>query len=465
MRLSQKQIQHLFLRSGFGENPTVINSKINVNRDQLVDEIFEKSRNVVAIEHLPDPIKNNREITDFKVLKMVLKSRKKTREVNLVWLKQMSTSEAQLREKMTFFWHDHFATKVPFAYLMQLQNNTIRKHALGSFRNLLHAISKDPAMLIFLNNQQNKRRKPNENFAREVMELFTLGEGNYTEKDIQEAARAFTGWHVNRLGEFEINQRHHDEGPKTIFGKTGNFNGDDVINMLLENKQTAKFICRKLYRFLINHNEDQAFIDEMTNVFYESDYNIEKLLRFVFESDEFYKLGHIGSRIATPTELLVRYLRTFKLEFKRDRTLLWGQKALGQVLLFPPNVAGWSEQRGWIDSTSLLLRMRLPLVLFGDYYMNLSNGNEPSTEMEMGWGEKAFLRSLKPEAKWAGVVSQLMVDDNKELINKAIDIFIQCPSDGIDRDNLQHFIDDSSKLSKIKSICTHVMALPEFQLI
>jgi uncharacterized protein (DUF1800 family) len=182
-------------------------------------------------------------------------------ELNLDWLKMLADEDAALRERMTYFWHGHFATSTPLAWLMQVQNNTLRKHALGNFKTLLHEVAKDPAMIIYLNNQQNKKESPNENFARELLELFTLGrDQGYTEQDIKEAARAFTGWSVNMKGEFEKNPKEHDDGEKSFMGKTGNFDGEDIIDILLENKRVSIFISEKVYTELVNTNINNAHV-------------------------------------------------------------------------------------------------------------------------------------------------------------------------------------------------------------
>ncbi len=465
MALTQKRIQHFYLRTGFGETPAMIATRSLWPQQKMIDRLFNDSKNPEPITILPNPTKNNNEIVSFRTLKMVLKSRKKTKEVSLGWTKQMANSNAQLREKMTLFWHNHFATKLPFAYLMQEQNNTIRMHALGSFRELLNAIATDPAMIMFLSNQQNRKRKPNENFAREVMELFTLGEGNYTETDIKEAARAFTGWQVNRLGEFEVNQKHHDNSSKKIFGKTGNFGGKDVIDMLLSNKQTAAYISRKLYRFLVNHKENEIFIHKMADIFYNSDYNIEKLLRFVFNSSEFMKGEHVGTRIASPVELIVRYLRVFKLKFKKDRIILQGQRTLGQIPLFPPTVAGWSEQREWIDSSSLLYRMRLPFVVFGDSEISGKTKNELNLTEGTTSNRNPKEKWMQAESDWTDVTSACQNHEVESILSWVLSSFIQTPISSIDKAELLRFADSRSPETSIKSLTMHVMALPEFQLI
>ena len=180
----------------------------------------------------------------------------------------------------------------------------IRTNALGSFADMLKAVSKSPAMLQFLNNQQNKKSHPNENFAREVMELFTMGRGNYTENDVKEAARAFTGWAFNAQGQFVFRKNQHDDGNKTFLGKTGNFDGDDILNMLLEHKQTANYISKKIYRYFVNENIDDRNQQWLSGRFYSNNYNIAKLLEDIYTSDWFYDEKNIGIRIKSPVELL-----------------------------------------------------------------------------------------------------------------------------------------------------------------
>ena len=173
-------------------------------------------------------------------------------KLNIRWLDEMTTSDAQLLEKMSLFWHGHFASKTVNILYDQALLNVIREHALGNFRDLLMNVSKSASMIQFLNNNQNKKSHPNENFARELMELFTIGRGNYTETDVKESARAFTGWGANLQGGFDFRPRQHDDGVKTFFGKTGNFSGEDILEILLVQKQTSVFITRKIYRFFVN---------------------------------------------------------------------------------------------------------------------------------------------------------------------------------------------------------------------
>ncbi|HEU4717418.1 MAG TPA: DUF1800 domain-containing protein, partial [Bacteroidia bacterium] len=262
-----RQMHHLLLRAGFGMTPELEKKFDRKSRQEAVDEIFKDAAIDQDLLYIQKPKTNDKgEVRPLKVVVLILKSQKEKEMLNLAWIDRMAVAKAQLREKMTMFWHNHFATSAPFGWLMQVQHNTLRKYALGSFRDMLHAISVDPAMIIWLNNQQNKKDAPNENFAREVMELFTLGEGNgYTENDIRQAARAFTGWTVNKKGDFEFHPKEHDDGVKEIFGKSGNFDGSDVIDMLLEKPELAVFICRKIYRWFVNSEVDEERVQDLAD--------------------------------------------------------------------------------------------------------------------------------------------------------------------------------------------------------
>ncbi len=284
--------------------------------------------------------------------------------MSTAWMTRMATSPAQLREKMTLFWHGHFACRVRRPDAALSLHNTMRKHALGKFPDLLRAVSQEAAMLQFLNNQQNRKEHANENFAREVMELFTLGRGNYTETDVKEAARAFTGWGYDRDNTFRFRERQHDAGSKTFLGQTGNFTGDDVLRIILQQPAAATFLVTKIYRFFVNDTPDPARIAPLAASFRKSGYDVAALLEDIFSANWFYDPANVGSHIKSPVELLAGLRRTLNLKLDRDAVLLGYQKALGQTLFQPPNVAGWPGGRNWIDSSSLLLRLQLPAILF-----------------------------------------------------------------------------------------------------
>lgn len=274
-----------------------------------------------------------------------------TRRLAFWWLDRMVRSNRPLEEKMTLFWHGHFATseeKLRDYRKMQLQLDTLRKGATGNFGDLLIAVAKDPAMLVFLDAAQNVKGAPNENFGREVMELFTMGVGNYTEDDIREAARAFTGWGNDDLT-FVVDPDKHDGGIKRFLGREGNFNGEDILRIILEQKQTAIYIASALYRFFVRDDLSPDFAERLGDLLRDNRYEIAPFLTTIFLSEDFYCEASVGTHIKSPTELLVSTYRKLGLSelpgIPDPHTVC---KTLGQVLLYPPTVAGWGEGRSWI---------------------------------------------------------------------------------------------------------------------
>ena len=286
-------------------------------------------------------------------------SRLETKRVAYWWADRMISSPRPLEEKMTLFWHNHFAnneTKVRDYRKLLLQNETFRIHATGNFRDLIIATAKDPAMLYFLDAGQNIKGSPNENFAREIMELFTLGVGNYEEKDIREAARAFTGWNTNDL-EFVVNKDLHDNESKTILNKTGNFSWEDVIDILLSQEAASKFIVKKLYKEFVNENINDDIISDFAHVLEQNNFELKPLLAAIFSSKDFYSEQNRGSHIKSPVELVISTYKKLGLnntpgvpDFNQSTT------AMGQTLFWPPTVAGWAGGRSWITPALLMER-------------------------------------------------------------------------------------------------------------
>src|SRR5690606_36917919 len=278
---STQQIKHLYARAGFGIQYDQLTRIINKSIEEQVDELFKDSEKALAI-HLIDPPplgKEYRLLTPEERREQQRLRRAQAHNLNTTFLNILSTSNSVLREKMTLFLHGHFACRSPQnPYALQKLNNIHRKYALGNFKELTKKVAQSQAMLSFLNNQQNRKGKPNENFARELMELFALGTGNYTENDIKASVRAFTGWRFNKEGDFEFRLRLHDDAKKSFFGKLGNFNGDDILDMIFEKKQAAYFIAAKLYRFFVNEIPDENHIKELGDYFYSKNYELEPLL-------------------------------------------------------------------------------------------------------------------------------------------------------------------------------------------
>ena len=294
---------------------------------------------------------------------------------------------------MSLFWHGHFATKTVNILYDQALLNVIREHALGNFRDLLLNVSKSASMIQFLNNNQNKKGHPNENFARELMELFTIGRGHYTETDVKESARAFTGWGTNFQGEFDFRPRQHDDGVKTFFGKTGNLSGEDILEILLEQKQTAVFITRKIYRFFVNEMPDEEKVNVLAVQFFESGYDIRALMISIFTSSWFYDQKNIGSQIKSPVLWMVGIRRQLPMEIQNPLVQLVLERLLGQVLFSPPNVAGWPGGKHWIDSSSLMLRMQVPGMIFrSDAIISKPKDDD---DVMMGMRDQALAKNLK----------------------------------------------------------------------
>lgn len=284
------------------------------------------------------------------------------------WLREMRESPSPLTERLTLFWHNHFVSsqeKVRSPALMYRQNVLLRRHAGGSFAKLLHAVARDPAMVVYLDNARNRKGAPNENFARELMELFTLGEGHYTESDVKEAARAFTGWGVDRrTGTFEFRQGQHDDGIKTVLGRSGRLDGDDVIDRLLAHPGTAEFIVRKLWVEFVSPDPPAPEVSRIAAMFRSSGYEIRVAVRALLLSDAFWEPANRGVLVKSPVDVVVGTLGTFEATVPDYAPFALLVARLGQNLFAPPSVKGWPGGDAWIDATTLLQRKQFLLALF-----------------------------------------------------------------------------------------------------
>jgi hypothetical protein len=285
------------------------------------------------------------------------------------WLYCMLRSGHPFREKLTLFWHNHFATsliKVQDAVLMFRQNCLLRELGPGKFGPLLQAVSRDPAMLVWLDSNSNVKEHPNENYAREVMELFSLGVGNYTEKDVREAARAFTGWHTDGTG-FRFDARRHDGGAKTILGQSGNWDGGDVVRIVLGQPQATRFLVRKLYQFFVSETAvpPDSLLEPLCESFRKSDLDVTALIRTMLASRHFYSGYAFRQRIKSPVEYVVGAVRAvYRAYDEQDadyrplpqQALVNRLGAIGQELFAPPNVKGWPGGRYWLNTSTVLER-------------------------------------------------------------------------------------------------------------
>ncbi len=472
----QTKNQHLMWRAGFGPSAAQLDYLPKISSSALYAALKKSSSGKpeyidVADNYLKGLFMGAGEIGRQQRQQMNVAEKKKQREqnrddiksLNLAWLDEMVHSEAQLREKMAFFWHGHFASRNLNIFYQQQLLDIIRENALGSFRTLLHEASKSAAILNFLNAQQNRKDHPNENFAREVMELFTLGRGHYSEHDVKEAARAFTGWGANAKGEFVFRKFQHDTGNKTVLGYTGRLVGEDVLDLLLEQKQTAFFITEKIYRFFVNEITDTEKVKWLSTRFYESDYNIEKLMDDIFSSTWFYEDKNIGKKIKSPIELLVGIQRMLPMKLQEPESLLVIQRLLGQLLFYPPNVAGWPSGKAWIDSSILMMRLRIPQLLTSNDNLDI----QPKTDDDQMMGKNDAInrkgrsgKIIKTEIDWNQVSDHFSRFSNDSVQYVIVKGLLQVPmkSPAILKK------DTFNKDHNIKLAFIQIMSLPEYQL-
>ncbi len=464
---------HLLWRAGFGPAVEQLNELDRYNPRQYWSAL------VKASEKPPTPIEvaNNaidglvmgvqtfaelskRELDPDQRKELQQRNRNGIRDLNSIWMSKMVNSSAQLREKMAFFWHGHFACRNLNVLYQQQLLNIIRQHALGNFGTMLKAVSRSAAMLNFLNNQQNRKDHPNENFAREVMELFTIGRGNYSESDVKEAARAFTGWTANFQGEFVFRRFQHDFGSKTVLGRSGNFEGEEVLNILLEEKKTAVYITTKLYRFLVNEIPDATHIQWLSDRFYKNGYEIGPLLEDIFTSDWFFESKHIGTRIKSPIELLAGIRRLLPMQIDDATGQLLLQRGLGQVLFYPPNVAGWPGGKTWIDSSSLMLRMRVPRLLLGEDEWNI--GGKTDDDVQMGMMQRLQNR-LEAKVDWMPLLSSFKKVPLEKLPAQLSDLLLQTQRAQTFA-LLKSYVVAADRDASIRQLTAHILSTPEYQL-
>ncbi len=472
---NQQKNQHLLWRAAFGPMAENVNEFGDVSQKKLY-KILEKTSSKkpdelnVAGNAFDGLIKGVQDLGQMQKLTQDQKKQLRKQSVddiknlNLAWLNEMINSEAQLREKMSLFWHGHFASRVVNIYFQQQLLNVIRENALGNFGDLLREVSKSPSMLSFLNNQQNRKQHPNENFAREVMELFTMGRGNYTETDIREAARAYTGWGFNVKGEFVERPFLHDNGNKTFLGKTGNFDGDDIIDIILEQKATAKFITAKIYKYFVNDEVDNEKVEKLSEKFYRDNYNLQKLMNEIFLSDWFYQEKNIGTRIKSPVELIAGVRRLIPMQLEKPESQLLFQRVLGQILFYPPNVAGWPGGKNWIDSSALMFRMRLAQILTNAESFLIKPKDDDDTMMGMeGVDKNPKANQLQATVDWDSVLKVFDKTSREDLSQKVNDIVLQT-KDSVNPNVLKRYVDNTSREGFIKSTIIELMSTPEYQL-
>lgn len=401
---------HLLNRAGFGGAPARIRDLHAQGLPRAVDELLNRrAPQLSPPEWAQGPVQTRRQAfmeagsldvadQEKRLLnkEFMRGQRRQITELRVWWLERMRQSRDPLLEKMTLFWHGHFATsfvKVNIAWDMWRQNETLRSYALGNFEEMLRAMTRDPAMIRWLDLDKSKDGRPNENFAREVLELFTLGEGHYTEQDIKEAARAFTGHRVDPdTQEFFFARRVHDSGEKAFLGQHGDFNADDIARIILAQPQCPRFLARRIWEFFAYENPEPAILDAAAETLRRSDCEMKPLLRAIFTSRAFYSPRALRTQIKSPVDWIVSACIALDASIPRQPALDLLLARLGQLPFEPPNVRGWEGGKSWISSSTLVLRYNLAGWLLGN--------RDPDTRKLVSYRQKptADMQAVAPDA-------------------------------------------------------------------
>jgi uncharacterized protein (DUF1800 family) len=346
MDQTRRELAHLLRRAGFGATPAELDAAARLGYDATVERLLN-------YERTSDDVESRIAALDLDV--------SRPDGMRLAWLYRMLLTRRPLQEKMVLFWHGHLTSAVSKVGgqrapgLFQKQLALFREQALGNWRDLLRGISRDGAMLVYLDNRLNRKSAPNENYARELMELFALGIGNYGEEDVKDAARAFTGWTVNREGQFTVAPRQHDGDAKSVLGRTGNLDGDDVIDAILAHPAAAPFLAGKLFRFFAYDDPAPAVVDRLGDVFRDSGYDLRALVGAILRAPEFRSEHAYHARIKSPVEFALGALKALDAETV-PRNLPAALRRMSQELLNPPSVKGWDGGPAWINAMTVLER-------------------------------------------------------------------------------------------------------------
>ena len=386
------EARHLLSRTAFGATPAEIRALETLDYTRAVDRLLATFRPQAAT---PAPDWVNQGPTAA--------VREQAHELRSWWIEEMLATDQPLVERMALFWHNHFTSslqKVRYAPAMFRQNALFRREAFGNFARLLKEVARDPAMLIYLDGVRSAARQPNENFAREMLELFTLGEGHYGEADVKEAARAFTGWTIDHeTGVFKVAGERHDDGEKTFLGRTGRFDGDDVIAILLEHPRTAETVVEKLWREFVSLMPDRGEIKQLAGLLRRGGYEIKPVLRALFLSPAFRDRANRGALIKSPVDLVVGTVHVLGLPVPEKTRLVRMLQGLGQVPFDQPDVRGWPGGESWITSYTLLLRQQFLRRIVEATTVSSMGGDAGEQMMEMRPIEGRSLRDAAAEAR------------------------------------------------------------------
>lgn len=370
-----RKARHLLNRAGFGVPHARAAHLADMGLEEAVGWLVDYEALPAQLEEpdfLREPVRRgqlvarNRELDEAGIQALVsekmMAERLAIQELQAWWFARMATTPRPLEEKLTLFWHGHFATssaKVKSSQRTYDLNRIFRRAAAGNFKKLTIAVGQSESMLDYLDNRRSTKEHPNENWARELMELFTLGQGQYTEADIKAAARAFTGWTYGRKG-FDFNTNVHDTGEKTFLGQTGPLDGWKVIDIIFQQDAAAEFIAGKLWAYFAYPDPEPAIVRALAATFREHDYELRPMLRQLFSAEEFYSGKAMGTQIKSPAQFLVRLCADLGIEDVPYDRLAQASTALGQRLFYPPNVKGWDGNRAWINANALLIRYNIP---------------------------------------------------------------------------------------------------------
>ncbi|GMW00869.1 MAG: hypothetical protein AMXMBFR84_20060 [Candidatus Hydrogenedentota bacterium] len=409
----RQKARHLLNRAGFGLDTARLDKLIALSPDQAVDEFvsFDKYEEKIAPPPFLVEIKGRKEFntenpgaSEDEIRKLYNEYQRAEREaiqqLKAWWLSRMFVSNRPLQEKLTLFWHGHFATsaqKVKSSWHTFDLNQTFREHAAGNLKALTIKVGQSPSMLTYLDNRRSTKQKPNENWARELMELFTMGIGTYTESDIKNSARAFTGWTADKY-KFVYKENTHDFGEKTFLGRTGDFDGWNVIDIIFDQPATAEFMSRKLWSFFAYEDPEPELVKGLADTMRASNYELRPVLTQMFLSNAFYGERAMARQIKSPAQVLVQMCADLGVANPPYPVMARMGRELGQDLFFPPNVKGWDGNRAWINANWLLIRYNLPV--------QLANAN-PNQRPKAMMSDPAMTSemAMKPEknaapAKW-----------------------------------------------------------------
>ncbi len=472
---------HLLNRAGFGGTPEQIEMLHELGMDGAVNQFVDAADDSAMFPKPDWAVPHNfvemrraaRNLPEEERKKKFKELQKDYRQegMSLIswWLDRMERTPNPFREKMTFFWHGHFATsiqKVKQPYLMWVQNETLRQNALQNFGTMAKAISRDPAMMIWLDTRESKKQHPNENFARELMELFTLGIGNYTEEDIQQAARAFTGYKIDQRDQtFRFAELLHDNGPKTFFGQTGNFSGDDIIDRILQKPACSEYLANKIWEFFAYDDPTPALVSQLAARFRAHKYEIKPLMREILRSAEFYSPQAIRSQVKSPVQWMVGTSKILGTELPTGPVAINALRQLGQVPFAPPSVKGWDGGKAWITTSTLLFRYNLANFAVGNGPLNVQRMGKPGADNKMN--RPGFEVQNRAHIDLAKIAPPELRNDPKALVTHlAVRLFNSPLSPNETQSFVTHLEERNGSIydRTIRDLLHLMMSTPQFQL-